>query len=443
MNLENLISQYIDGELTRDEDAALRELLSQDGTAQAKFDASMELRSQFLEDAESITTPEDLYVNTEDIVLMKMLADSPEARKPVLAPGYYSMAAAVTLLFLISIFQISDLNNMIRGSFSAEYKFPSAEYSGSYLNNAAAEDQVSRASNEIADVYGNASDNNAAAADEIFIASTESVEGEFSGGAGISENLELSAFVFEEESENGGGISDAGYGAGGSDIFAGNESLRASLNRTGVIPRFGGTGGSMNGMSFYDINTITANNIEIMTMFGNDVLVGGFKGDQDVSVAHFSQSIAYNITEESWIGAEIGYTEYSYNEDVVVKLPVGKMKKNNIEELDPADQGELLSGHSFSFDRSRHLFWASAFYERKLFETNNLSVTGRLGAGASTDGLLAFGRTFAKYNVIGGLSLTAGLEGRVFSFDIPSTQSGAGKSMRSTLGLIYGVQLRF
>ena len=68
MNIDSLISKYLDGELTESEDLQLRNIISSNEKARDIFNTYIDLHIAAKEDAKSITTPEDLVSSTEDIV---------------------------------------------------------------------------------------------------------------------------------------------------------------------------------------------------------------------------------------------------------------------------------------------------------------------------------------------------------------------------------------
>ena len=70
MNLDSLLSKYLDGELTHDEDEQLRSLLSEDKDAKVDFDSAVLLNAAMKDDSESILVPEEVSQETEDNILM-------------------------------------------------------------------------------------------------------------------------------------------------------------------------------------------------------------------------------------------------------------------------------------------------------------------------------------------------------------------------------------
>ncbi|MGA2296094.1 MAG: hypothetical protein ABSG15_00920 [FCB group bacterium] len=111
MSLDDKISKYLDGELSEEEDFFLRHEVSKNPTAREKFDASVGLHLAFREDAESVFPPEDLVQSTEDIVLMKILAQAPDNIERSYTWRRSAVLVSFIFLFLLgSLFKISDIN---------------------------------------------------------------------------------------------------------------------------------------------------------------------------------------------------------------------------------------------------------------------------------------------------------------------------------------------
>src|SRR5690606_24961107 len=73
MNIDNLISKYLDGELSEAEDLKLRNIITSNDKARDIFNSYIDLHIAAKEDAKSIQTPADLKSDTEDLVLMNIM----------------------------------------------------------------------------------------------------------------------------------------------------------------------------------------------------------------------------------------------------------------------------------------------------------------------------------------------------------------------------------
>ena len=113
MNLDKLISKYLDGELNRSEDNELRRLLSDDFVAKETFDAHVLIHAAMKEDAKTITPSAELVSNTEDLILNKFLSEqsfSMPASTSRMHSRTFAYASLVALLLIFSFISISDLN---------------------------------------------------------------------------------------------------------------------------------------------------------------------------------------------------------------------------------------------------------------------------------------------------------------------------------------------
>lgn len=75
MNYDELISGYFDGELTPEQDEALRQEMANNPELKADFDDAVFMHYALKNDAQSLDVPEDLKRNTHDLVMMRMLTD--------------------------------------------------------------------------------------------------------------------------------------------------------------------------------------------------------------------------------------------------------------------------------------------------------------------------------------------------------------------------------
>jgi anti-sigma factor RsiW len=82
MNLEKLISKYLDGELSYQEDIELREILANDPEAKATFEEYVEMDYILKKDAQDTSLPKDLKDSVEDQVLMRIMSQTPYDSNP-------------------------------------------------------------------------------------------------------------------------------------------------------------------------------------------------------------------------------------------------------------------------------------------------------------------------------------------------------------------------
>ena len=111
MNLNDLISDYIDGELDQKGDNLLRSLMSEDEKARSEFDDAVLVHMACKEDADAIDAPKELIRETEEKILMKFIGAQPVSTDTVYKKVYRSKAVSVfvVLFFLIGVARIHDL----------------------------------------------------------------------------------------------------------------------------------------------------------------------------------------------------------------------------------------------------------------------------------------------------------------------------------------------
>lgn len=173
-------------------------------------------------------------------------------------------------------------------------------------------------------------------------------------------------------------------------------------------------------------------------------------------IRQFSASLAYGVSEQTKVGLEIGSTSYSMTRDMTVLSghPAGT---GAFASAKPAGatggSGKLSSPEPSNADyepstmtiqTQETQFWGTAFIEHKLFTLNAISISGRLGAGIAEDGMVGYGRLAGEWKVGGPLSIVAGAETRAMPF---RTGGSPGSNTAATYGAIVtaltGVNIRF
>lgn len=448
MNLDILISKYLDSELTPQEDEQLREILSTDKYSKDVFDASVELHCDLKNDSAQISPPEELVRRTEDLVLMKILQNSPsEKPKPVLirrrrlVPAFASLVAIV---ILASVFQISDSfrtggnsESMLSGVLSDN----SSETVSNVENKTEAlsvkkENQKQKvllnmafsgdSSKEIitpAKKYRN---------QEIYIALQEAPAG--------NDVLVIQSENFDIVSAEGENMAQAVA----IDVTSGNitvTSLNQSLpinNTQSLHPQIYMNGIQQNPMSGLPWDVVQLNEMQATTFLGTTVYSSGMK-EKKSSVNHLSQSFGYSVSDIIKIGLEVGFTEFIYDDLVKTRIPVSSPMDggSRVEVLDPTKEG-IIIGLTIA-EKRKDFWWFAPFIDYNLFNGNDYSITGRAGLGLSTDGALGYSRIYGKYEVINGIYITLGAEGRLFQ----AGSNSDNRTLNSNVSLIYGLQFRF
>ena len=472
MELDDHISKYIDGELNEEEDVLLRKLLSEDDFAREKFDSAVNVHLAMKEDSQSIEPPEDILRQTEDIVLMKILASQPIViERPFFWRRSQVLAAMIVFFIFSFVFQIDD---MTLGSLGKKLGIQNSE--------------LIKQDNETPSSLAITNNNLAASSGRIINSRVRSYAVDISraepagslssitevGGRGYNDDFqpvddnEMSA---EKKTEVMAEVSSQPPSPVVNNIVNNepqNEeskpsvalySLPAEKDRTEIQIKDGKS--EINNSNILLANKTKpaeivglplpmrpgATNTEVVfsSFLGTDFVRTGLGDGEKMEITNFSQSIAYTINNDEKMGIEIGYSEYAYLEKVVLTSPYQPVSRIETQVIETSELvfpiGADLFEYSMTIENQRQMVWGSAFYERSLIKSDDLSLEGRVGLGMSHDGPLGYGRLFGKYAVLKGISVTVGTEGRLFQANIPGESMG--RRLKSTATVIYGFQINF
>ncbi len=97
-----LITKYLDGDLSSNEDKELRHVLSETPDAKVAFDDAVAVHHAVRANADSISVPDDLARDTEELVLMKIFSEVPPTL-PAQDPERWRTPAVTAVLLLIAL----------------------------------------------------------------------------------------------------------------------------------------------------------------------------------------------------------------------------------------------------------------------------------------------------------------------------------------------------
>lgn len=474
MNIEELISKYLDGNLTSDEDAWLRSYVNSNIKAKNSFEQSVLLFSLMKKDAQSIRVPKKLLSNTEDIIMMKYISSEPRSinqipSKRSFKQAYSLIAASLAFLFL-NLFFISDFEYKAA---QKQVEIASDKMQGVIkkelpLSAETAQKQVKKT------VVENSSQNSRDGALTV-VEIVKSIE--------IIENIDIIKHGNNFETfaaQNMGQTMDSNEGDENAAAVQSvktyidrleNRSINNNINQQkeeytfSILQSFEDEfliESSQNDLHFQRLNSIgqyqlnvpsnseiyqesffSNNPININSFFGTDIVRSGISKEQKALVSNFSQSVAYSIAENHSIGAEFGYSNYSYVESFVAKDAPAQKKGNSstifaLNDLKPIPNE--FSAADMSFDRNKQIYWAAAFYELLMLNSSRFSFKSRIGAGIAEEGPLGYGRVFSCYQLFNGFNITIGTEGKIFYSRFPEITRPS-KEMKATFSIIYGFQI--
>ncbi|MFP4527603.1 MAG: anti-sigma factor family protein [Candidatus Kapaibacterium sp.] len=454
MSLDQLISKYLDSELSASEDEQLRSRLSSDAASREEFDTAVHLHMALREDADSIAPGEELLRKTEDEVLMRIMDQKPSSAPPLIIPvrekrrpKLWAVASIAAAFLVAGVFTITDMNDFrysggegsVAESIQAEPVQPgnaaaTAETSEDNINNTISNKNIARAESSASGA--SASANKSAGGVELppandgFSGGLAFFNPDFAGqvGAGLERDTDQPKRIITPAPENRSAISASESIAmnRGGHIQQGVSNANAPVN-TYLAP------GSVLSPGTFD-NMLNLEEIHLTTFFGTDLFMDDLGNKQKTLVTNISQSIAYSHTDRIRFGVEAGITKFEYDQEMIVRVPTNEYI-GKIEELTSDYIGVPVLMH-----RNNNMIWAAVFYEQTLMDYSRLSLISRIGVGSSGEGPLGYGRVFGKYRVIGDLYITAGAESRFFMIGLPKELGG--KHYRNSISLIYGLQFR-
>ena len=451
MNLEELISKYLDGEMTVQEDEVLRGSLSADATARLKFDSAVNLHLAMKEDAESIFPPDELLAQTEDMILMKILAKAPETQRKRAAIWSYTpmLAAMIAFFMLVSVFEISDFSQLTINNEQLTI------HSSKVVNLQTAEGkQLTIVNNKLKTQNSKpATNNRQPMIENIMIADgSDGTVGAASGsGSYLSANIPLQPVEVSEPEASNEEILDIPPAVTNRQDIANSFSLSAIANNDDKIhvvenhsdiPNKVNVEPLMIDLGIPLMNDITnTNDVQVASFFGTDIARGGINVN-DAVISHFSQSVAYAVDEDERYGVEVGFTGYTFIDKGTVNVEVKFGGTTGVESYEGGNNFSIGYPQDISLKSDKQLLWASAFYENTFLNYNGLSFTGRLGVGGMSEGPLGYSRIFALYSLFNGLYITLGAEGRLFSAEFSKFSENEDK-FKTSASLIYGLQFKF
>lgn len=429
MNLDDLISNYLDSELSQDDDARLRSAISEDAFFREKFDASVELHMNLKEDAASIETPDKLFRETEDIIMMKILS-----QPPIILPKanpwqkIYRITSVAAILLLFFVFRIEDLHlgfsmGDVPTPSIGKNEASSVQTPAHRMQNKTRPSTRTTVSQVVAareDFSGGAAAGSEPFTDNKVNFERQNIDGLHPGSADTEPSNML---VFEKPSameENK--TTAAGLDRDEKASFTNDNGIRTLNNILGQpaasqtimaakpVPH----GQSAQPALGFE-NILQNNEVQISSFMASDFYHGGMDASTDNPAANISQSVAYALNKSDRIGMEVGYTEFSYVDKAVILVPSSSTNHSggSVEVLQSGVYHEYVE-YTMKVSRQKQLFWGAAFYENTFFSKYGISLQGRLGAGGTSDGPMGYARLFAKYEVLPGICLTLGSDARLF-----------------------------
>lgn len=457
MNTDDLISKYLDGELSDTEDALLRSEVSENPKIKEDFDDAIFMHYSLKEDAKSLKLPDDLRINTQDAVLMRIMNEQPvlkklQTRREILSKISYAAAAILVFGFsFISEFPALKYYNQLASYQSKELdkanRIPLISVSTDLADSDVQMDKaVNPIKNEsvrsskvqtINNAIVNSAENMNVAKDAFRLLNPNILSDDVSVLGDSTDNSEILIAVSQiNEIENPHSSNNFEIDFSKSAVQQNSFSMSEySMAKTGNIEF-----GNSNSIENYYNNQMLNPDVELTTCFGTNLSNNVFDKDQGTLSLGLSQSIGYRLNNSHKVGFEFGYMNYSFLETKMIKVPLDNFTESaRIEIQNPNNSGPTILVPIYNTMEARTI-WGTMFYEYRLIDLDYFTVEARLGVGGSKDGLLSLSRFTGSIELFNGLSFNVGLDGRMFYTTLPNNSSDDAK-FRSAVSVIYGIQL--
>lgn len=173
------------------------------------------------------------------------------------------------------------------------------------------------------------------------------------------------------------------------------------------------------------------------------------------NVRQLALSIGFRMGNDGQAGIEVGNTEYDVRRTTYGTMPVNGSRSSlaiqptttwsSSSKFAPQPSSTLrYRTDSAATNSTESLVWASAYYECTVLELKPASITARFAGGVSEDGLLGYGRLVGRYQLGSVVSLAVGAEFRGMNFRVGSAQGiGSATAFGTTFTALTGVYVKF
>jgi|GEM_PF-7030412 len=477
MNLDKLISKYLDGELNSAEDKQLRSLIVDDNDAKEEFESAIELNHFFKSEQENIDLPLDLESETEDLVMMKILSDAPERKRKVFAffNSYASVAASFLLAFFIFMYSFdldetsTQLPSTNQSPITSNDNFNSNKNTpinnqNSNSNNSLAINSITKSNETINSPKDIAIENTIAnlnSTSKITKTITKTIEitknppinknKELDIASNNEKNTQLSnqplSYIQNELNQESNLIENTNYSYNQSSNQD-NISTTQFENSSNIPSNYTSYTNEFSTNSNYELpslssheNSFNTEKLQLSTSTGFDLSQSGFNAKNKNSVVHFSQAISYEVSNKASVGIEFGYSEYLFDTQKSITIPYGSLSGDQLDNLGSYQTNNNGIISKIDIEQTHYLFWGTIFYDYNLNITNDISLTTRMGIGSSKEGPVGLGRLSASYQIYDLIELKMGLEGRMFKSNL-SMIDIRNQSLRMSTSLIFGINFK-
>lgn len=457
MKRHDLLFRYLDGEITRDEDKILREIIKEDPELGKDFESFLEIDYYINKSNEEFDYPEEFINQIGNQISNQIVVDNQVRQMRRELRRYYAtrfvlipaMIATFFLSFLISVqnpeidlFSISS-NNSNTGNVNIENKgidkiissinqFPKDK---SPINNNSNKLALSKLSKNY-EILNNSQFDNAETTNNIepieFSLELNMQEGSYST-TDNSKNIET-----HQQSQLKDAINNVNFNL--IQLQYTNLLSNNSLNEQFKInPKT-----QPINFNIFQSPFVGQSNIQINSLVGTDIFNVGVNSTNQI-INSFTQSFAVEIANGSSFGLESGYMEFKSNTKKITEIS-SKLTKNGLNGLtiveleNNSSENPVLIRIEGVQSINYRMFWVGVFYERNFLDFNDFDVSSRISFGLSDNGIISSLKLIGKYNLTKNITLTFGSDAKIFEGSFNENQINR---INSTFSLIYGVKFAF
>lgn len=422
MILNELISRYLDGELTPEEDMLLRDALAADSEAKEAFDTAVLVHVHM--QCEPLTAvPPELEQKTLNAVFAEMDSDARFQRKIQSTRsiternvrGFGTRAVALVACLLLLVLPTHD--TWFNGEFAQKVPGTKVEnaQSAQVSNTVSSEKRytATRIQNRIVTTEDVAENEPTTVLNEQGTSTVENINqlaatNELPPTTLRSVFASNAAVVGSTTSRLPETVTNPGDNGGSSELLASNNTP----------------------LPVYDekYNAIAPVSLDATYSSGFGTSLPSIS-----NVQQLTQSTGFVVDETMVVGIEVGLTSYSmeYEGRTVSSgstpsrrtpsTPTRGSMVSSIEVMqqNPIDVSKLVLSQGsvgglptmpYNGVADQRMFWGSAFVQTKLLSLSKVNVLGRAGAGVGQDGALAYSRLQAEYKLLDRVSMSVGAE---------------------------------
>ncbi|MBK7987617.1 MAG: hypothetical protein IPK11_12045 [Ignavibacteria bacterium] len=481
MMFDILISKYLDGSLSAEEDCTLRTILSENPLAKEQFNLAISLHIAMKDEPELLLDDETISASERAIfasLMLELPKVAPHGHDGIIRKkrnqSFIPRIAAFVVLFILMLSSVTDLklsdishtvlavnnandestsnplqfknltNVRIDAYHKKQYRLRQTEKSMLQTNDTLFSDDVQQlaVTDMTADIE--VPKNN----DDIFVPFSVAI-------ANIPATMMLAHSPEQSSFEGKSQVKDESIGIIRTTAL--NQANAQSTQNTEVVAT--AQKNNEDSENQHSVNQFMSSGehkaaVHIRSFLNNGFVYGN---NSSVNASSFSQSIGYDVKEGTKVGLEMGQVGFTYAYQTIgngantepssgiIAVKEHRFSKN-MTLLGKEDNGNTVpvdnvNQESVNNDNTVSLYWGGAFIEQAVLNTQDIAINLAGGIGAAGSGPIIFARSYAEYKVNSTLSLTIVAEGKTFSIR-EGRQTGKSLQSNVMIALAYGLQIK-